>query len=324
MSDTGPLFVTSGDLIADRRYKWALDLAERGDLAAAADILVQTVELAPGFAAAWFALGTIRDRLSDRTGAITAFEKALDTDPDDRHGARLHLARLGEGQAAPPMSEAYIRLLFDQYAGRFDAALVERLSYRAPAALRDAVDAIWRQQNRKLGFAAALDLGCGTGLGGAAFRDIAEKIIGVDLSPAMISKAEAKHLYDRLATADLAVFLAGKAARQARYDLIVAADVFVYVNDLVPIMQAIAAVLMPGGIIAFTVETHGGVGVKLLPTMRYAHSKHHIRDVLAGSGLEPRLIEPTSVRSEKSIPVASLVVVAEAVRRQEGAEPASR
>ena len=25
MSDTGPLFVSSGDLIADRRYKWALD-----------------------------------------------------------------------------------------------------------------------------------------------------------------------------------------------------------------------------------------------------------------------------------------------------------
>ena len=78
MTDTGPLFVSSGDLIADRRYKWALDHAARGDFAGAADILVQTVELAPGFATAWFALGAIRDRLGDASGAIAAFEQARD------------------------------------------------------------------------------------------------------------------------------------------------------------------------------------------------------------------------------------------------------
>src|SRR5580658_10073540 len=78
MTDTGPLFVSSGDLIADRRYQWALDQAARGDLAGAADILAQALELAPQFAAAWFALGDIRDRLGDRSGAIAAFEKARD------------------------------------------------------------------------------------------------------------------------------------------------------------------------------------------------------------------------------------------------------
>jgi hypothetical protein len=30
MSDIGPLFVSSGDLIADRRYKWAIDQRRRG------------------------------------------------------------------------------------------------------------------------------------------------------------------------------------------------------------------------------------------------------------------------------------------------------
>ena len=52
-----PLFVSSGDLVADRRYQWALDYLQRGDAAAAADILTQVVETAPGFATAWFALG---------------------------------------------------------------------------------------------------------------------------------------------------------------------------------------------------------------------------------------------------------------------------
>jgi len=138
MSDTGPLFVSSGDLIADRRYKWALDHAARGDLTGATDILAQTVELAPRFATAWFALGAIRDRLGDRDGAVAAFEHARDADPEDYHGARLQLARLGAGEPAPAMSESYVRRLFDQYAGRFDTALTERLSYRGPAALRDA------------------------------------------------------------------------------------------------------------------------------------------------------------------------------------------
>jgi predicted TPR repeat methyltransferase len=89
MTDTGPLFVSSGDLIADRRYKWALDQAARGDFAGAAEILEQTVELAPRFATAWFALGAIRDQLGERSRAVAAFERARDADPDDYHGAWL-------------------------------------------------------------------------------------------------------------------------------------------------------------------------------------------------------------------------------------------
>ena len=76
-----PLFVSCGDLIADRRYKWALDHAARGDFSGAANILAQTVELAPSFATAWFALGAIRDRLGDRDGAIAAFGRAATPTP---------------------------------------------------------------------------------------------------------------------------------------------------------------------------------------------------------------------------------------------------
>jgi predicted TPR repeat methyltransferase len=312
MSDTGPLFVSSGDLIADRRYKWALDHAARGDLTGATDILAQTVELAPRFATAWFALGAIRDRLGDRDGAVAAFEHARDADPEDYHGARLQLARLGAGEPAPAMSESYVRRLFDQYAGRFDTALTERLSYRGPAALRDAVETVMHAAGRPLRFAALLDLGCGTGLGGAAFRDCTDRLVGIDLSPAMVAKAEAKGFYDRLAVADIADFLTDEAADGARYDLVLAADVFVYVNDLAPIMAAIARVLAPGGVAAFTVETHGGGGAKLLPTLRYAHGERYVRDVLAGAGLEPLHLAAATVRTEKGAPVDSLVVVAQA------------
>jgi predicted TPR repeat methyltransferase len=251
----GPLFVSSGDLIADRRYKWALDHAARGDLAGAADILAQTVELAPAFATAWFALGAIRDNLGDRAGAIAAWEKARDADPEDYHGARLQLARLAAGEVTQAMTEVYVRRLFDQHAETFDQSLLERLDYRGPAVLLAAVEAV---AGRPLRIGSMLDLGCGTGLAGAAFRPYVDWLTGVDLSPQMVAKARAKGLYDRLAAAELRQFLAAEADDRARYHLIVAADVFVYVSDLAPVAAAAARVLAPGGRVAFTVETHAG------------------------------------------------------------------
>jgi predicted TPR repeat methyltransferase len=310
MTDTGPLFVSSGDLIADRRYKSALELASRGDLVAAADVLAQTVKLAPRFATAWFALGAIRDRLGDSAGAMAAFELTRDADPEDYHGARLQLARLGGGEATPAMTETYVRRLFDQYAARYDAALTGHLNYRGPAILRDAVEEAMRTAGRPMRFGAMLDLGCGTGLGGAEFRPFVDRLVGVDLAPAMIAQAERKGLYDRLVTANLRDCLAAEAADRAKYHLVLAADVFVYVNDLAPVMTGIAQILAPGGVLAFTVETHSSAGTKLLPTLRYAHGEAYLRTALAGAGLAPALLDKCAVRTERGEPVEGLVVVA--------------
>ena len=318
MTDTGPLFVSSGDLIADRRYNAAVELAARGDLVAAADILAQTVELTPDFATAWFALGAIRDRLGDRDAAVAAFAHARDNDPEDYHGARLQLARLGAGEAAPQMTDTYLRRLFDQYAARYDAALTEHLHYRGPAILRAAVETAMRAAGRPLRFGVMLDLGCGTGLAGAAFRPFVDRLVGVDLSPAMVTQAEQKSLYDRLVTADLQNFLAEEIAAGAIYQLVVAADVFVYVHDLAPIVAAIARMLAPGGVLAFTVETHSGEGVRLLPTLRYAYSESCVRAVLAGASLVPVHFAKAAVRTENDVAVNGLVVVA-ALDRNAGA-----
>lgn len=315
MSDTGPLFVSSGDLIADRRYKAAIELASRGDFVAAADILTQTVELAPNFATAWFALGAIRDRLGDRPGAVTAFEQTRAGDPADYHGARLQLARLGAGgDATPAMTETYVRRLFDQYAGRYDAALTERLGYRGPAIIHDAVQAAMQAAGRVMHFASALDLGCGTGLAGQAFRPCVARLVGVDLSPAMTAQAASKGLYDRLVTADLAGFLADEIAADAAHDLIVAADVFVYLNDIAPVIAAISRVLAPRGLLAFTVETHSGNGATLLPTLRYAYGEAYLRRAMTQAGLALLDLSAAAIRTEKGVPVDGLVVVAASAR----------
>ncbi|MFZ3228168.1 MAG: SAM-dependent methyltransferase, partial [Xanthobacteraceae bacterium] len=119
-----------------------------------------------------------------------------------------------------------------------------------------------------------------------------------------------KTLYDRLATADLARFLAAEGATAEKYGLVIAADVFVYVNDLAPILGAVARVMAPDGILAFTVETHPGDGVKLLPTLRFAYGAEYLRAVTAAAGLTPLRLAAAAIRTEKGVPVDGLVAVA--------------
>lgn len=295
------LFITSGDLIADRRYEMARTYAADGDLAAAADLYLQAVELAPGFASAWFALGEARETLGDRDGARAAFERAVSADPQDRHGAALRLAPLGGADPATQALHGYVRALFDQYAPRFDRAIAD-LSYSAPALLREAVT---KHGSR---FGTMLDLGCGTGLAGAAFRPYVDWLVGVDLSPKMIEEARRKGVYDRLAVGDIAPFLADQEATSAH--LVIAADVFAYIADFAEVCTAAARVLSESGLFGFTVETHEGKGAIVGPKMRYAHSADYVRDAIAEAELTLVELTRASTRTENRVPVPGLLVLA--------------
>ena len=309
MTRTDNALVSSGDLIADRRYGFGRDLASRGDFSAAADLFAQAVEAAPGFAAAWFALGETRAKLGDGAGAAAAFREALRIDPSDRQGAALHLALLGAADPASAMSSSYVRAVFDEYAPRFDDALVERLAYRGPQRLLDAVGRA-RARFPAAGFGAMLDLGCGTGLAGAAFRREVRHMTGIDLSSGMIAQARAKGIYDRLETGELVEFLAAERAARRRYDLVIAADVFVYLFDLAPVARAVADVLSPEGLFAFTVETHGGDDIELGEKLRYRHGAAPVRAAVAAGGLQFRELAPVATRIESGGAVPGLLVVA--------------
>lgn len=307
-----PLFLSSGDILADRRYERAKAHEADADLAAAADLLAQALERAPGFAAAWFALGEIRARGGDRAGAIAAFRGALAADPIDRHGAALHLARLGAGEPATAMSPAYVRTLFDQYAPHFDTALVEGLAYRGPTLLREALRTVAAARGDPFRFARAVDLGCGTGLAAEALRDCCGAIVGVDLSPAMVAAARRKSIYAQVKVGDMVEFVARLAGGAS--DLVIAADALVYLADLAPLCCAIAHALAPSGLFAFTVETHAEPhaepGVMLGEKLRYAHGAEHVRAALAQANLDPLVLDAASTRTENGAPVPGLVVVA--------------
>lgn len=301
------LFLSSGDLVADRRFEFARDLQLKGDLAAAADLLLQATELAPSFASAWFTLGEIRKQLGERDCAVAAFKKAREADPQDRHGASLRLSLLGE-ETLSSMPPAYVRALFDQYAPKFETALIDDLGYRGPALLFKAVLAARHAAGKPAFFKRAIDLGCGTGLAAATFAKEVDHFIGIDLSPRMIEKARSTGHYAELEVTDMLEGLRGKPDASA--ELIVAADAMVYVADLIPVLKEVRRVLVLGGLLALTVETHGGDGVMIGEGLRYAHGAAYVRTSIEEAALALSRFEELSARNEDNVAVPGLVVVA--------------
>lgn len=297
----------TGDPVLDRRLDWARGYLEAGDPAAAVDILADAVAQAPDFAAAWFLLGEAREAAGQSDVAITAYRRVLELLPEDKLGAGLRIARLGGGAVEGAMSEAYVRTLFDQYAPKFDHALREKLAYRGPEILRAAVDAACVGLGRPVAFARAVDLGCGTGLAAEAFGDCVGALWGVDLSPAMVALAQRTGRYAGAEVGDMAEFLAAQPPGSA--DLILAADALCYLSRLDGVFGAAARALKPGGLFAFTVETHEGEGLLLRDTLRYAHARAFVTDAVEAAGLITLQLGAASSRSEKGEPVQGLVAV---------------
>ncbi|SFU53175.1 Predicted methyltransferase, contains TPR repeat [Methylobacterium sp. 174MFSha1.1] len=296
---------SSGDLLADRRYAWAEAALAEGDAGAAADLAAQVLERAPGYAPAWLLLG--RARAADpalRADARSAFRAALTLDPEDSLGARLHLAELGEG-VGEAISPAYVRALFDGYAGRFERHLVEGLGYCGPALIRAALE---RLRGPDASFPRVLDLGCGTGLMARALVGIAGTLAGIDLSPGMLAEARRTSLYARLHEGDLRDVLRAEPPSSA--DLAVAADVFIYLREIGPVLRETARVLAPGGLFAFTVQGHAGArGTVLGADGRYAHGVENVREDAAAAGLAIALLEPAEIRRQNGAGVPGWLAV---------------
>jgi predicted TPR repeat methyltransferase len=294
--------MSSGSLTADRRFAYAQSLRDDGDMAAAADVMAQALEEAPAWAEGRFTLGEMRAGAGDSEGAVTAYQAYLALDPADSMGAGARLALLGAVAAPTALPDAYVQRLFDQYAPRFDSALVEKLSYRAPGLLQAAI----AQAAPGRRFARTYDLGCGTGLAGAALRGQTGWIGGVDLSPAMVRLAEQKRIYDDLRTGDM-----GQALKEldSPCDLIAAADVLVYCGNLAPLFAAVKNALTADGLFAFTVQRADSGAFVLGPEQRFSHSRAYIAERAATAGMTVAILDNAITRQEKCVDVPGMIAV---------------
>lgn len=307
---------SSGDAIADGRHAYAMQYKAAGDFAAAAELVAQALELVPGWAAGWMSLGETQERAGNQAEAVTAYRRALELDPADAAGAGVRLARLGKADLATAVSPSHVAALFDDFAGRFDTTLVDRLRYRGPALIREALDAL----RSPLAFRRAVDLGCGTGLAGAALRTACICMDGVDISADMLAAARRKRVYDRLELSEIVAFLGREPDASA--DLLVAADVVVYIGDLAPLLSGAARVLEPGGLFVLTGQTTPAPLAEedryaLGQDLRFAHTPDGLHASAAEAGLSVASLVEVSIRHDAGHPVPGFVAVLEKTRPED-------
>ena len=257
-----------------------------------------------GHANSWNDRGNVLTSMKRFEDALESYDKALALRPDfpEAKDNRTNvLFVLGRMSRCPP---AYMRSLFDDYSSYYDAAMVGTLGYRGHLNLRALAERVlprltppWR----------ILDLGCGTGLVGDAFKDLARggRLDGIDLSPRMIEAARRRGIYDNLVLGDLETVLHEPGHS---YDLILAADTMIYVGDLAPTFAGVAERLEPGGFYLFAVESMSGEGWERLPVNRFRHSEAYLRAEAARARLEFIEIAPCLLRREKTEPVAGFAV----------------
>jgi predicted TPR repeat methyltransferase len=146
------------------------------------------------------------------------------------------------------------------------------------------------------GSRSALDLGCGTGMLGAALAGSGLSLTGVDLSGAMLREAERRGGYARLVQGDLLEQL--QLAHAGALDAVLAADCFIYLGKLDDVFAATARALAPGGLFAFSLEHCDGAGYRLMPSGRYAHSLAYVQALAAETGLTERQAVAAPLRRE--------------------------
>ncbi len=237
----------------------------------------RALELEPESINAIYNIAGVYNCLNRREEAIAHLRRLLALQPDHAPAGHMLAALSGETTEAAPRD--YVEETFDAYAGRFDRHLTGQLQYTVPQALQEIVASVVGEGGQ---LERMLDLGCGTGLAGEAFRPMARQLHGIDISAGMLAQAGAKNLYDLLEQEDIVVWL--ERCRR-RYDLIIATDVFVYIGRLDPIFAALDRCAAPGALLGFSIERcDEGQDYLLRPSGRYAQSPAYVERLAAEHG----------------------------------------
>jgi predicted TPR repeat methyltransferase len=272
----------------------------------AVEAMTASASLDPASAIPRYDLARHHLRHGRRSEALAGFQQVLARDPSHQR-ARFLVASLSGGHVDTAPAD-YVTELFDSYASSFEAHLVKALDYKVPEQLAELVRADGHVAQRAWH---VVDLGCGSGLGGVAFRGFARHLVGSDLSPRMIEVARARGVYDELHVEDLTATL----RRATDVDLVVAADVFIYVGALDEAFGVASAALRAGGLFAFSTESCEGDGYRLLPSSRYAHGGGYVRQLAQRHGFSIRAVRDTVLRIEHDEPVAGTLYLLAAASR---------
>lgn len=276
-------------------------LRQSNRIEAALQCAKQATELTPEDSDTWHMVGRIAQLAGERQVARDAYERYLALQPEDA-SIRHVLKALRDEPPPPRASDACVVQTFKDFSADYDSKMRELLSYRGPEFVLEVVAA---ECGERAGLE-ILDLGCGTGLAGVVFKDLAATLTGVDLSPEMIGRARERRIYDALEVAEITNWLKRSGAE---FDLILACDCLVYFGDLHEVAGLAANRLRAGGWFAFTVEQGDEYPLRLTDSGRYTHHAAHLREVAASAGFELRRLEEGFLRTEGGVPVIGLAAL---------------
>jgi len=140
------------------------------------------------------------------------------------------------------------------------------LDYRAPDLLFAALESALGPRRDLV----SLDVGCGTGLFGQRLRHTSRTLVGIDLSAAMIERAQERGIYDRLEIAELTDWLSREPTEC--FDVIAICDTLIYFGDLRQVLHFAVRHLTLDGILGFTVEK--GISSPFQPMFRWSRFEY--------------------------------------------------
>lgn len=264
----------------------------------------RVLALDPKHAISWNNRGNTFVAMRRLEEAVASFDKALALRPDLEIAQNNRMLALLELKKVSRIPAHAVKALFDDYSSYYDAAMLEALSYRGPQHLRDLLVRVWPSAAAPLDI---LDVGCGTGLGGEAFKDLTEggRLDGIDLSDKMIDEARKRGIYTDFIADDFESALAGL---DRNYDLAIGADALIYSGDLGPTFTGVLRRLKPGGLFLFTLEKMIGDDWEQTSANRFRHGEAYVRDAAARAGFEIVEVVECALRSESSQPVAGFAI----------------
>ena len=272
------------------RYNLGCCYRDAGELEQARTVFAELAGMAPDHLPALNNLAYLNHLLGEYDDAREVYGRVLRLDPDHASARYMHAVLVGTPVAVPPRE--YVRSLFDHYSSTFEENLTRDLEYTLYLDMRVMFDALPRQKGL---CNHGLDLGCGTGLAGEAFRTACRRLSGVDLSAKMIERAMAKKIYDALHVEEIVAFLHHA---PNRYDLFIATDVLIYLGDLQPLFAAAATQATPDALFCLSTERTGAADWIIQTTGRYAHHPDYVRRTARENGWLERHSAPTDIRRE--------------------------
>lgn len=267
-------------------------------------LLKKAESISPGDETTNLYLGITYKHTKDYESAKEHLQKAYTINPKNGF-ASYHLATLSDDFSISKAPYDYIENLFDEYAEEFDHHLAKQLQYKMPELVGSMVNNYIDTSNKYN----ILDLGCGTGLTGIHLKDIADKMVGIDLSGKMLERAKLKNVYDELIKTGIDQYYETCVFKP---DIVVSADVFIYIGDIDSIFCNTAQIITKNGLFVFTTEDDPDCeSFKLRESSRFAHNESYIRKLAGKYDFKIIKNQQTVIRLENKKPVDGQVYLLE-------------